>query len=342
MFHHSAGITGYAYQNVDQSRTDHAPPGRHTRLAAVTGMISIGIGYHMDLKELERFVVTAECGNVGAAATRLGLSQPALTRSIHLLEESVGAPLFDRMARGVKLTILGAKLLPYATLMLRERARLIEVIDESKGLTGSLIRFGVTGNLEGWAAATIAALGETRPDARFSMTTGAVADLLARLQDGSLDIALSMVGNHAIPENMIFEPLFERAVAIVARAQHPLAATPDPSFHDLSQARWIEYGGVTTRNGLRHAFERRGATAPPYTISCESLSSLRLCLLSDDYVTMVDTAYLAEDIAQGTICRLLSKDNDTHVSAGLIYPQFSPRSTSHTAFIQAARRCSKL
>jgi DNA-binding transcriptional LysR family regulator len=295
----------------------------------------------MDLKQLERFVVTAESGNIGAAASRLGLSQPALTRSIHLLEESVGAPLFDRMSRGVKLTILGAKLLPYANLMLRERARLIDVIDESKGLTGGLIRFGVTGNLEGWAAASIAALRTARPDARFSMSTGAVADLLARLQDGSLDIALSVVGNHAIPENMIFEQLFKRVVSIVARAEHPLAQKPNLSFSDLSEARWIEYGGTTTRNGIRHAFERHNAPAPLYTIWCESLSALRLCLLSDDYVTMVDTGYLADDIAKGDIRRLLGEDTDVHISAGLIYRQDSPRSTAHTAFIQAARRCAK-
>ena len=295
----------------------------------------------MDLKDLERFVVTAESGNIGAAASRLGLSQPALTRSIHLLEESVGAPLFDRMSRGVKLTILGAKLLPYANLMLRERARLIEVIDESKGLTGGLIRFGVTGNLEDWAATSIAALRATRPDARVSMSTGTVADLLSRLQDGSLDVALSMVGNHAIPENMIFEPLFERVVSVVARAEHPLAKKPDLSFGDLSEAKWIEYGGTTTRNGVRRSFERRGFPAPLYTIWCESLSALRLCLLTDDYVTMVDSGYLANDIAAGNIRCLLGPEDDAHISAGLIYRQDSPRSTAHTAFIQAARRCAK-
>jgi DNA-binding transcriptional LysR family regulator len=299
------------------------------------------VAQELDLKQLERFAVAAEIGNIGAAASRLNLSQPALTRSIHLLEESVGAPLFDRMSRGVKLTVMGIRLLPYANLMLRERARLLEVIDEVKGPTGGLIRFGVTGNLEDWAAASIASLRRVRPDVRFSISAGAVSDLLAKLQDGSLDMALSMVGSHAIPENMVFEPLFKRAIAILARGEHPLAKKPDLSLQDLADAKWIQFGGETTRNGLRNFFERAGVTAPQYTIWCESHSALKLCLLSDDYITMIDTEYLAEYIASGAVRRLMSEENDASVSAGLIYRQDSPRPAAHIAFIQAVRRCAK-
>src|ERR687894_1435188 len=66
---------------------------------------------------LRHFLVVAREGNVTAAAQRLGISQPALTKSIRRLEEECGAPLFDRHTRGVSLTLYGKALLRHARLI---------------------------------------------------------------------------------------------------------------------------------------------------------------------------------------------------------------------------------
>lgn len=71
----------------------------------------------MNLKRLEHLVAVAEEGSLAAAARRVHLSQPALTRSIQALEDEAGAVLFDRGARGVTLTTVGR--------MVTERARRI-------------------------------------------------------------------------------------------------------------------------------------------------------------------------------------------------------------------------
>lgn len=71
----------------------------------------------MNLKRLEHLIAVAEEGSLAAAARRVHLSQPALTRSIQALEAEAGMPLFDRGARGVTLTSAGR--------MVAERARRI-------------------------------------------------------------------------------------------------------------------------------------------------------------------------------------------------------------------------
>src|ERR1700759_5172966 len=84
----------------------------------------------MDFRRLRYFVVLAEEGNFGRAANRLNMSQPPLTRQIQQLEEDVGAQLFLRTRKGVRMTNAGQVLFEEARNMLvlsaraRERTRL--------------------------------------------------------------------------------------------------------------------------------------------------------------------------------------------------------------------------
>ena len=78
----------------------------------------------MSLSQLEYFVAVAEEGHVGRAAARLHISQPPLSRQLQKLEDELGAPLFERTPRGMRLLPTGERFLVHAR-------RVLDAADEA-------------------------------------------------------------------------------------------------------------------------------------------------------------------------------------------------------------------
>lgn len=78
----------------------------------------------MSLQQVRYFVAVAEEGHVGRAAARLHVSQPPLSRQIRALEDEIGAPLFERTARGMRL-------LPRGEVFFEHAKRILAVVDQA-------------------------------------------------------------------------------------------------------------------------------------------------------------------------------------------------------------------
>ncbi|HJV85164.1 MAG TPA: LysR family transcriptional regulator [Noviherbaspirillum sp.] len=94
----------------------------------------------MNLKQLQHFVALAESGNVHKASARLSISQPALSKSIRILEEDLDVVLFDRSPRGVRLTPVGQWLLSRSSSLLSDIQQLHTEIDMIKRQANGSVR----------------------------------------------------------------------------------------------------------------------------------------------------------------------------------------------------------
>src|ERR1700744_103485 len=98
----------------------------------------------MNLRHLRAFAAIVDVGGFARAATRLHLSQPALSRQIHALEAELGVPLFDRIGRRVQLTSQGEDLLRRSRHLLAEADLLGERARALKGGQAGMLRVGAT------------------------------------------------------------------------------------------------------------------------------------------------------------------------------------------------------
>ena len=200
--------------------------------------------------ELEQLLAVAETGRIVAAAERLEMTQPALTRAIAKLERRAGATLFERLPSGVRLTELGAVALERARRLLRELAETDEHIAETVSGRRGRLRVSATPLWMRTVVAPAAMRFHTAcPGVGLTLRTATFAQGVRLLEGGESDLHCGGVdGGQPLPAGLRREPLLELTAGIVARRDHPLQrARPTPD--DLVRSPWLDWldGHATAR-----------------------------------------------------------------------------------------------
>ncbi|MEV3981012.1 LysR family transcriptional regulator [Nonomuraea sp. NPDC049758] len=180
----------------------------------------------MELRQLAYFVAVADEGGFGRAAERLHIVQPAVSQQVSRLERELGARLFDRSTRHVRLTEAGERLLPEAreVLAAAERAR--------RAVTGHLaettLRLGVSA-----APGTrlYPMLDRLDPGLRVRLAKQGLAERLAAVRSGDLDAALVRLVDAA--PGLEFFPAWTEPLVVALPAAHPLAGSGTLSLTQL-------------------------------------------------------------------------------------------------------------
>ncbi|HEX4248935.1 MAG TPA: LysR family transcriptional regulator [Pseudonocardia sp.] len=192
----------------------------------------------MELRHLRYFKAVYEARSISRAAELLLISQPALTRQIHLLEHELGTPLFDRVAVGVRPTAAASALHPHALTMLRLADATREVA-RSAGPVGEQVEIGLPpGVAPRWLRATLERLRSEVPEAVFTFADAGSVDQLRMLRGGQLDIALV----HQVPPDPLDQqPLFEQPFGVAVRPGHALGGRGSCPAADLVDLRVLAH-----------------------------------------------------------------------------------------------------
>ena len=190
----------------------------------------------MELRHLRYFVAVAEELHFGRAAQRLRIAQPPLSRQIRDLEREVGAPLFERHARGVELTPAGQAFLPEARLTLAQAERSVRTAQRAaQGETGRL-RVGFV-EAATWSGILPEVLGFFRmhlPNIGLSLFEMDVQEQADAFRDGRIDVGLL----HGTPPDagrtLQVEPLYNDPMVAAVPHVHRLAAKSRLTLADLA------------------------------------------------------------------------------------------------------------
>jgi len=188
----------------------------------------------MELRQLRYFVAVAEEGNISRAAKRIFLTQPALSRQIKALEEELGQCLLARQAHSIRLTPVGGALLREARELLRHAEQVLERVRVAQ--RGLRLRVGYAPSLAaGLLPATVENFTQTHPNARVELFDLSTAEMLAGLESGELDVALS-VGQRRETRGLTWTPLGRTPWRLAVKRDHPLArrsrVTPAEVAHE--------------------------------------------------------------------------------------------------------------
>ena len=237
---------------------------------------------------LRQFLVVAQEGSLTAAAQRLALTQPALSKSIARLEAELGTPLFERLPRGVSLTVYGKALLPHAQRIDAEcRLADRELQSLGKGLTGRLrvgagVLFGAT-----FVSSAIARIYQYFPSVSFTLHSGAPEENFARLLADGVDLMFGLLpAPEAIPPFLGYQPMMEIRQRVIAGATHPLARHRSVDAHDLVKYPWVvRQNDRDLVQRLTATITKDGAPPPNFNVEVTSFSAELQILRQGQYLS---------------------------------------------------------
>ncbi|MNF60194.1 LysR family transcriptional regulator [Pseudomonas sp. Irchel s3b6] len=211
----------------------------------------------MTPRRLRQFLALIEHAHFGRAAKALGVSQPALSKSIQLLESELGVMLFDRRTEGVMLTAFGQ--------LLREKSQRLLVAEEDLRRDMALLAGGDIGALRvalgpypsiSSGYASIARLHARHPQIKVTAHVAGWRDVAHQVATGAVDLGIAEISTLQGREEFTCELLGEHEGRLFCRPGHPLLSQHRP----LTLAQALDYPWVASRIPLRLATHLLPAT----------------------------------------------------------------------------------
>ncbi|MFF9978137.1 LysR family transcriptional regulator [Streptomyces erythrochromogenes] len=216
----------------------------------------------MELQQMRYVIAVAETNNFTRAAERCLVVQSALSHQIARLERELGARLFERTSRRVRLTAAGAAFLPAARQCVdaaeRAAAEVAAAVGEVRGrLSVGLIPTVAAVDVPG----ALGAFRRTYPHVRVALRVGASDDLVEQVREGAADVAFLGLPTTARPDGVnVRELARDRLVAVVA-PDHPLAGERAVDLRRLSAEVFVDLpAGTAGRVQSDQAFAAAGLT----------------------------------------------------------------------------------
>jgi DNA-binding transcriptional LysR family regulator len=212
----------------------------------------------VELDQITAFVTIVRAGGFTRASATLHLSQPAISRRIHLLERELGAPLFERLSRNAVLTDAGHALLPHAEAVLASVRDGAEAVQAIRGTSRGTVTLAIVGTLASTALTQqLRRFRDTYPDVDLRLQTALSAEVSALVLRG--DATLGLRYGEDAHAQLVSSVVHEEPLVAVCSPNHRLAKARRVMPSALAGERWIAFP------------PRPGAVGEPYAATIQQL-----------------------------------------------------------------------
>ncbi len=276
----------------------------------------------MELRQLRQFVAVAEAGSFSVGAQRLCMAQPPLSVAIRKLEQELGVLLFERAARGVRLTAAGSAALEVAQRCLREADRFVTSAREAdKGEAGEL-RVGFIGSVTfELLPHLVQAFAARHPRVKLVLHEATNQVAMGAVQGGTMDLGIIRIP--ALPPPGVRLQVIGTDVFCAALpAGHPLAQKRSLRLSELVAHPFIGYKpsqpGEALHAGLMQLFMRAGI-APAVTQEAVQVQTVIGLVASGLGVALVPSVHAGHSTSRVSFRPLREPAQDATIGIALAY-----------------------
>ncbi len=260
----------------------------------------------MELDHVEAFVAIVRSGGFSRASAVLHLSQPAISRRVHLLERELGAPLFERIHSGAVLTDAGRAFLPHAEALLASMRDGVEAVGALRGTSRGTVALAVVGTL---ASTTLTErlrrFREAHPGIDLRLATALSVEVSALVLSGDATLGLRY-GADPHPE-LLCATVHHEPLVPVCSPRHPLAGARRITPRALAGERWISFPprpGAAAREPYTSALEQRLAAcgvSAGEIVPIDSLTAQKRMVEAGFGMALLPESGVVEELRTGTL-----------------------------------------
>ena len=291
----------------------------------------------MDFRQLQAFITVCDHMNFTRAAEQLGYAQSSITAQIRQLENELGVRLFERMGKSIALTQAGARLVSYATELLRLSDTMKAAVTDG-GVPSGTLTIGTSESLS--ISRLPAILGEYRrlwPGVELSLKLLGSGEFPTYLTRNAIDAAFA-IGKRIRAEQFSEVAVVPESILLLAPPGHPLTKSASVTGCELDRAPLLLTGsGCPYRSVFLDRLAQENISAK-IVLETDSIQVIKQAAMSGLGLCVLPAVAVKEEVSAGTLIPLKFDTEDFHIVSQLLVHRDKWLSPALSAFLDLSRR----
>lgn len=274
----------------------------------------------IDPRHLEIIAAIVDRGGLTEGAAALGRTQPSVSRTVAMLEQRIGAPLFEKNRRPLVPTELCQALAVEGRKIAGAADTASSIVATYKAGHRGIVRIGGTPVfMDGVVSSIIAEFQRASPHVRIEQSYAYASELMKQLEAATLDLAVCPLNPAAIPAGFSFQPVLPGRNVIACGINHPLLMKRQVRLSDIAPYAWIAPPASSPLyQDMRHVLSEIGMTDFKISFSGGSLAAITNILSQSDVLTVLPYSVVFMARRQRTLAALSVRIGHPERSLGIL------------------------